>query len=257
MEHRRQAAARARSPIEQLHPRKVPEMYLNYEETIVYMRLKELEYSDICTVEQIGESYEGRAIYVLRVHGSNPGPADKPELYMQAVLHAREWITAGSLNYMLAEVLEGYGTDARITSLVDEMDLSFNLVANPDGYQHSHTAGGRLWRKNRTPNPGSACIGTDPNRNWPAGWGGAGASDSPCSDAFRGSGPASTPCVASILEYLRGRESNLQQGAFYDIHSFGNFLISPSGFTCTPCAQRPFRQMGREGRGVCSWPLQT
>ena len=82
-------------------------MYLNYEETIVYMRLKELEYSDICTVEQIGESYEGRAIYVLRVHGSNPGPADKPELYMQAVLHAREWITAGSLNYMLAEVLEG------------------------------------------------------------------------------------------------------------------------------------------------------
>ena len=90
-------AARARSPIEQLHPRKVPEMYLNYEETIVYMRLKELEYSDICTVEQIGESYEGRAIYVLRVHGSNPGPAATPGYCRALVFGVCMFITIGPM----------------------------------------------------------------------------------------------------------------------------------------------------------------
>eukprot|EP01043_Picozoa_sp_COSAG02_P031366 COSAG02_NODE_2043_length_10026_cov_10.550217_11_plen_55_part_01 len=48
------------------------------------------------------------------------------------MLHAREWITSGALNWILAHVLENYGTDPRLTRIVDTMDLSFNLVANPD-----------------------------------------------------------------------------------------------------------------------------
>ena len=185
-----QAAARARSPLkETLNPRGgVPEFYLDYNEIIDYMFIKAAEYPEICTVEQIGESLEGRGIFILKVHGANASPPNKPELYMEAVLHAREWITSGALNWILAEVLEKYGTDARITAAVDAMDFTFNLVANPDGYQHSHTPLGRLWRKNRSPSPDPnrpQCIGTDPNRNWPAGWGGDGASTDPCSDAFR------------------------------------------------------------------------
>ena len=30
----------------------------------------------------------------------------------------------------------------------------------------------RMWRKTRSKNPGSVCIGVDPNRNWDAGFGG-------------------------------------------------------------------------------------
>jgi len=30
----------------------------------------------------------------------------------------------------------------------------------------------RMWRKTRKPNPGSICVGVDPNRNWDAGFGG-------------------------------------------------------------------------------------
>ena len=33
---------------------------------------------------------------------------------------------------------------------------------------------GRFWRKNRKPNNGSRCIGTDLNRNWAYKWGGRG-----------------------------------------------------------------------------------
>ena len=53
-----QAAARKRSPISKLHPRAAPEFYLNYDEIIAYMFMKAEEYSDICTVEEIGASYE-------------------------------------------------------------------------------------------------------------------------------------------------------------------------------------------------------
>ena len=35
-------------------------------------------------------------------------------------------------------------------------------VANPDGYEYTKTD--RFWRKTRSPNEGSICIGTDPNR---------------------------------------------------------------------------------------------
>ncbi len=30
----------------------------------------------------------------------------------------------------------------------------------------------RMWRKTRKPNPGSSCVGVDPNRNWEIGFGG-------------------------------------------------------------------------------------
>ena len=30
----------------------------------------------------------------------------------------------------------------------------------------------RYWRKNREPNEGSVCVGTDLNRNWDANWSG-------------------------------------------------------------------------------------
>jgi hypothetical protein len=225
-----QDAARAAS--RGLNATRKPEFYLDYDETIEYMMLKVAEHSDICTLSQIGVSFEGRPIYVVRVTGSLPNqPADKPELYVEAVLHAREWITAGSINWIFDEVLVGYGTDARIRDLVDSMDLTFNLVANPDGFQHSHTPTGRLWRKDRRPNAGSPCIGTDLNRNWPFGWGGPGASTNPCSDAFRGSAASSTDEVTALLGYITERAVNIRQGAFYDMHSFGNFLISPSGWT--------------------------
>ena len=43
------------------------------------------------------------------------------------------------------------------------------LVANPDGNAFSHSDD-RVWRKTRSPNSGSTCIGTDPNRNFNHHW---------------------------------------------------------------------------------------
>ena len=39
---------------------------------------------------------------------------------------------------------------------------------------YSFSAEGRMWRKTRSPNDGSACLGTDLNRNWDDHWGGEG-----------------------------------------------------------------------------------
>ena len=48
-----------------------------------------------------------------------------------------------------------------------------------DGYEYSRTYD-RMWRKTRSTNRGSNCVGADPNRNWGYNWGGKGASTNPC-----------------------------------------------------------------------------
>lgn len=35
-----------------------------------------------------------------------------------------------------------------------------------------HYLQNRMWRKTRKPNPGTSCVGVDPNRNWDIGFGG-------------------------------------------------------------------------------------
>eukprot|EP01050_Picozoa_sp_SAG11_P018754 SAG11_NODE_2886_length_2867_cov_1.874277_1_plen_80_part_00 len=66
---------------------------------------KAVEYSDIATLEEIGQSYEGRPIYVLRVHGNLEGAAtrvDKPEFYQQSVIHARKCLRVCACAGLLA-----------------------------------------------------------------------------------------------------------------------------------------------------------
>ena len=72
-------------------------------------------------------------------------------------------------------VLDNYDSDREIKRLVDENELWFVPVANPDGYDFTFKPGNRLWRKNLRDNNGDGEItpgdGVDPNRNFPTKWG--------------------------------------------------------------------------------------
>ena len=87
--------------------------------------------------------------------------------------------------------LDGYGTDPRITAIVDTTELWFIPVANPDGYDFTFE-GERLWRKNLRDNNGDGQItpgdGVDLNRNFPTRWGydNEGSSPNPGSETYRG-----------------------------------------------------------------------
>ncbi|KAL8187854.1 UNVERIFIED_CONTAM: hypothetical protein K2H54_057170 [Gekko kuhli] len=62
-----------------------------------------------------------------------------------------------------------YGTETIMTHLLDQLDFYILPVFNIDGYVYTWTKS-RMWRKTRSTNAGSSCIGTDPNRNFNAGW---------------------------------------------------------------------------------------
>uniref|UniRef100_A0A8U7M8G6 Peptidase M14 domain-containing protein n=1 Tax=Corvus moneduloides TaxID=1196302 RepID=A0A8U7M8G6_CORMO len=184
------------------------------------------EYSFVEKI-QIGESYEKRPLYVLKF---STGGSNRPAIWLDAGIHSREWVTQASALWIANKIASDYGTDASITSLLDKMDLFLLPVANPDGFVYTHTSN-RMWRKTRSKIPGSICVGVDPNRNWDAGFGEAGASGNSCSETYHGPYPNSEPEVKSIVDFVKSH-GNIK--AFVSIHSYSQLLLYPYGYTETP-----------------------
>jgi len=156
----------------------------------------------------IGSTYEGRDIYMLKI-SDNPNTdesATEPAVYYDAMHHAREPLSMMTTMYYMFWLVDNYGSDPEATHIVNNRELFFVPIVNIDGYEYNITTnpnGGGFWRKNRRPDVGgSGCIGTDPNRNYGADWGGSGASTSPCSDTYRGDGPFSEPCTQAVRDLL-------------------------------------------------------
>lgn len=179
-------------------------------------------------VLEFGKSYEGRTLSALKI-SSNPG-AGRKAFFINCGIHAREWVTPATCMIMIRQMLNKYGKDASVTAMVDKMDWVIMPVLNVDGYEYSHTRH-RMWRKTRSPNPGSSCVGTDPNRNWNANWGGVGSSSSPCSDTYHGNRPFSEIEVFNVARYLYKNRHNFI--GYMDIHAYSQLWMTPWGSTKT------------------------
>uniref|UniRef100_A0A8C3K1J4 Carboxypeptidase A2 n=1 Tax=Calidris pygmaea TaxID=425635 RepID=A0A8C3K1J4_9CHAR len=194
----------------------------------IYAELDHLasEYSSFVSKHKIGESYEKRPLYVLKF---STGGSNRPAIWLDAGIHSREWVTQASAIWIAKKVISA---DPSVTSLLNKMDIFLLTVTNPDGYVFTHTTN-RMWRKTRSRNPGSVCVGVDPNRNWDAGFGGPGASSNPCSDSYRGPSANSEVEVRSVVNFIKNH-GNIQ--AFLTLHSYSQLLMYPYGYKCTPPA---------------------
>ncbi|XP_037308053.1 carboxypeptidase A5 [Pungitius pungitius] len=175
----------------------------------------------------IGQSYEGRPLNVLKF---STGGTNRPAIWFDTGIHSREWVTQASGTWFAKKIASDYGRDPALTAILDKMDIFVEIVTNPDGFYFTHNSN-RMWRKTRKPNPGSSCVGVDPNRNWDAGFGGAGASGNPCSETYRGQKAHSEPEVKSIVDFVKSH-GNFK--AFVSIHSYSQMLLYPYGYTTTP-----------------------
>ncbi|NXO03667.1 CBPA2 Carboxypeptidase, partial [Rhinopomastus cyanomelas] len=222
----------------------------------IYAELDRLasEHSDLVTKIQIGESYEKRPLYVLKF---STGGTDRPAIWLDAGIHSREWVTQASAVWIAKKIASDYGTDASVTSLLDKMDLFLLTVSNPDGYVFTHTTN-RMWRKTRSRNAGSLCVGVDPNRNWDAGFGalplfpssrptGPGASNKPCSDSYHGPSANSEVEVRSVVDFIK---SHGKVKAFLTLHSYSQLLMYPYGYKCTQPAD--YAELDALGKAAAS-----
>ncbi|XP_062438671.1 carboxypeptidase B [Rhea pennata] len=173
----------------------------------------------------IGETYEGQQMYLLKVGKSG---TNKKAIFMDCGFHAREWISPAFCQWFVKEAVETYGKDSVMTKLLDSLDFYILPVLNIDGYVYTWK-NNRMWRKTRSKNAGSTCIGTDPNRNFNAGWCTIGASNRPCDSTYCGHAPESEKETKALADFIRKHLSTIK--AYFTIHSYSQLLLFPYSYT--------------------------
>jgi murein tripeptide amidase MpaA len=91
-------------------------------------------YPKLAALISIGVSHEGRPIWLLTLTNLDNGvDTEKPALWIDANIHATELTGSTSALYVIHHLLEGYGTDERITRLLDHSVFYIVPRVNPDG----------------------------------------------------------------------------------------------------------------------------
>ena len=199
----------------------------------------------------LGQSVEGRDIWAFKLSDNPNIDEDEPELLYTGLTHAREPLSMMNLIYFVQKLCEGYNVNEEMTYLVNNRELWFLPVVNPDGYVFNESYqpnGGGMHRKNRlnTDCGDNTERGVDLNRNYGYGWGtnNTGSSPNPCSDTYRGTSAFSEPETQIVKDFIDNR-------SFMNVlhyHSYGNYYIHPFGLGNLP--EEPdlttFREIGKQ-----------
>nr|WP_321221218.1 M14 family zinc carboxypeptidase [uncultured Psychroserpens sp.] len=188
-----------------------------------------------------------KTMWYVRITGDQSSPeGSKPQILYTSMIHSREVSSLMSNMYFMWYLLENYNTDLAIKNLVDNNELYFIPVVNPDGLrwnQHLNSNGGTFQRKNCRPNTGNttnttATRGVDINRNFDYLWGAdgdsSGSSDIPNSDTYRGPFPFSEPESQILRDFVLAR--NFETCLMH--HSAANAIPHPYGGVPTRVSNR-------------------
>jgi len=185
-------------------------------------------FPDLASEYQWGRSFEGRIQQGIRIT-SPVGGTNKRIIFYFCGEHAREWLPPMFCTFMAENLVNQYATNPVVRNLVDTYEFHILPLMNPDGSEFSFSSS--MWRKNRQPNQGSTCIGTDLNRNYEFQWNTGGSSANPCTDTFHGARPWNAPETANLRDYGNRFRDRLLVGV--DVHAFGNMWMHPWGYTRT------------------------
>ncbi|MCC6731491.1 MAG: carboxypeptidase [Chthonomonadales bacterium] len=109
---------------------------------------------DLCQVESIGKSHEGRAIWCATVTNGATGPAsEKPAFWVDGNIHATEVSASAACLYLLHTLLEGHGHDPQVTRCLDTRALYVVPRVNPDGAEAFFADKPRFLRSSTRPYP--------------------------------------------------------------------------------------------------------
>ncbi|SCE84212.1 Zinc carboxypeptidase [Micromonospora coriariae] len=209
--------------------------YHDYAELTAVVNQTVADHPAIARKISIGTSYEGRDLMAVKISDNVGTDEGEPELLFNAQQHAREHLTVEMAIYLLNLFTDSYGSDSRITNIVNGREIWIVPTVNPDGSEYDIATGSyRSWRKNRQPNSGSSAVGTDLNRNWGYNWGCCGGSSgSTSSETYRGPSAFSAPETQALRNFVNSRVvgGTQQIKANIDFHTYSQLVLWPYGYT--------------------------
>ncbi|ALC39111.1 CG4017 [Drosophila busckii] len=198
------------------------EQYYELDDTYNWLISLAKLYPGKVTLIEGGKTYQGRSILGVKISKSG---AEKPGIFLEAGIHAREWIAPAAATYIINALMTSKLESVK--QLADNYNWYIFPHANPDGYVFTHTTN-RMWRKTRSPQKGS-CFGADPNRNWDFHWNEVGTDPNPCSDTYAGPSAFSEIETLSLSNYIASIKDKIQ--LYISFHAYSQYLLYPYGHT--------------------------
>ena len=183
-------------------PMNPPGMYVtqypSYNEVVEKLNYYAATYPQIVKPDTLGYSQTWNLMIPMLKLSDHPElKEDEPVILFDGLHHAREPVGMECTLTILDYLLKNYGTDARVTSWVNDNEIWFIPIINPEGYKFlvDNNLSSPWWRKNLHDNNMNGIIdqaydGIDLNRNYDWGWITGGSGD-PASWVYRGEVPFS------------------------------------------------------------------
>ncbi|MGD2110710.1 MAG: M14 family zinc carboxypeptidase [Phycisphaerae bacterium] len=174
----------------------------------------ENNYPAICERHNLGLSVLGRELWAINISDNVGVEEDEPEFKFVSTMHGDEIMGVELCMNLIDYLTTNYGTDSRVTNIVDSIDVWIVPLMNPDGYERSPR---RRYNEN----------GEDLNRNFP--------------DVFNS--PSNTtdgrePETAVIMEWSFGRSfslaANIHGGALVANYPYDGNAAGQSIYTASP-----------------------
>jgi len=141
--------------------------YPNYDAYLLMMAQFAIDYPHLCRLVEFGTSINGRKLLACVISKNVNTREAEPQVFWTSSMHGDELagyvLTLRFIDYLLTN----YGSNERVTYLLDNMEIWVNPLANPDGtfYGGNNSVSGA--RRNNAYVVGTNTTGRDLNRNYP------------------------------------------------------------------------------------------
>jgi hypothetical protein len=139
--------------------------YPQYSEYVAKMNYWATTYPNLCTLQNIGTTINGRALYVLKISDNASIDETEPEFLYTSSMHGDEITGFPTMLHLIDYLLTNYGSLSEVTNLVNGTELYICPLANPDG--SFKTAGNDILNSTGNTATRANAAGVDLNRNYP------------------------------------------------------------------------------------------
>ncbi len=194
------------------------------------------QYPSICRVYSAGRSHQNLDLFTFKVSDNPNNDEGEPAAFYNGATHAREPMGTHLCMDYIRYLLINYNSDSLIKWFVNNREIYFIPVMNPDGYRYNSDSGGATSniRKNRHLYPGqsSSTAGVDINRNYGYrwGWDNVGSSPTVTSETYRGPSRFSEPATQVARDFMLNNKKIRTQ---MDYHSYGPYNLCVWGYSRT------------------------
>ncbi len=135
-------------------------VYPTYDAYVAMMNQFAADYPDICQLIDAGNTVQGRKILFVKISDNVNVREAEPQFMFSSSMHGDETTGYVLMLRLIDTLLTSYGTDTRLTNLINSDEIWINPLANPDGTYHG--GNGTVYGATRY-----NANGVDINRNFP------------------------------------------------------------------------------------------